>query len=205
MVREHPYALDYISPLIGELDQLGRARVLQAIATRQEPLAPWVARFVHVATVDDLPQIEEWLDDSQYAGEHAMLVQAVAAIPGERAQAALEKCLVDYPKLGVAVGMSLLRRKESSKQRLTRLLSESDLPAGSIFLELALGHPRASEHVVTLLRSRELGERMTAMVAHRRGKHFARGVDLHGWRAVANRGDGDLRPRRGHGGRPPGL
>jgi hypothetical protein len=61
--------------------------------------------------------------------------------------------------------MSLLRRKESSKQRLGRLLSESGLPAGSIFLELALGHPRASEHVATLLRSRELGERMTAMVA----------------------------------------
>ena len=63
-VRKHPYALDHIAPLIRELNQLDHARVLQANTMQQEPLAPWLPRFGHVATADDLPPIEAWLEDS---------------------------------------------------------------------------------------------------------------------------------------------
>lgn len=164
-MRDHPYAVDFIAPYVGELKQLDRARVLRALATREQPLAPWLARFVHVAAVEDIPQIERWLADSDYGAAHRMLVRATGAIPGGVAQAALEKWLVDYPELSGSIAFSLLTRKGGDKQRLTHLMSRDDLPAGALALELTLGRPGVSDHLQRALRSPELQDRFDATLA----------------------------------------
>jgi len=164
-LRDHPYALDYISPLIGDFDQLNRARVLAAIGALQQPLSPWLARFTHVVEDNDLPQIERWLDDDDYAAAHVMLVRAAGEIPGERAQAALEKWLIEYPKLGDTIALTLVSRPNADKQRLVRFVAQPDLPASAVLLELGLGRASAAQRLTTLLRSSELRERVSATLA----------------------------------------
>jgi HEAT repeat protein len=164
-LRDHPYALDYISPLIADFEQLNRARVLAAIGALQEPLSPWLARFARVVEASDLPQIERWLDDDKYAAAHAMLVRAAGEIPAEQAQAALEKWLLEYPTLGDTIALTLILRPNADKQRLVRFVARPDLPASAVSLELGFGSAGAAKRLTNFLRSPELQERVSATLA----------------------------------------
>ncbi|HKP62306.1 MAG TPA: hypothetical protein VJV78_36485 [Polyangiales bacterium] len=164
-LRDKPDELEAIAEMVGELAQLDRARVLRALHASQQPLEPWLARFVRVAQPSDLPQIEAWLDDSDYEKAHAMLVRAAARIPGEKAQSWLEKWLVEYPELDRTIAWGLSIHEKADKQRLLALLEQSDLPAGALILELALDRPSAGPRLSKFLSSSDLDERISATLA----------------------------------------
>ncbi len=154
---------DVVGDAFAQIEQLDRGRVLAALRAGKPPLRPWLHRLGQVAQPQDLGVLARLMADSDrgHRGKREDIVQAASAIPGEDAQALLERWYAQDKSLRGVIAFTLILRDDVDKDRLWQL-AQSVKDVYSLALRMPLGREELEPVLRTYLASKNLEDRAFA-------------------------------------------
>jgi HEAT repeat protein len=154
---------DVVGDAFAQIAQLDRGRVLEALRSAKPPVRPWLHRLGEVAQPQDLAVLARLMaeSDRKHQGKRQDIVQAASAIPGEEAQALLERWYTQDKNLRGVIAFTLILRDDVNKNRLWELAQKTK-DVFSLALRMPLGREDLEPVLRTYLASKNLEDRAFA-------------------------------------------
>jgi HEAT repeat protein len=154
---------DVVGDAFAQIDQLDRGRVLASLRAGTPPVRPWLHRLAEIAEPQDLELLGRLMasSDREHTGKREDIVQVAGKIPGEAAQALLQRWYREDKNLRAVIAFTLILRNDVDKEQLWQL-AQTTKDVFSLALRMPLGREDLAPVLSVFLKSKSLEDRAFA-------------------------------------------